>query len=339
MHACRILHIKSLVHLYNFLARLCQTGEFMHVSFLDPCDYSLTSSRKTSLDNKMELSSVVKDTETKVQVKELPYLENELWHKIFGLTDLETCRANNRVAFYDMLCKDLETAWSFLCPDDENDKCEPIEPLQPPRDWPMMILLLQKKEIADTYKPRLCALMVRYKNPILMKEARQAGCPWSKNVIISGVERGSIECLKWAYENGCMENEKFSYTETAAELGRLEVLQCFHQCGFPWRERTMFCALNGGHLACLRFAHENGCPWSSNLLYTAVYVDMPRSVGDWEEKGEELQTCVQYIIDCDRAPYDPQNPWQTSTPKIRWVSLVVHFKATQYTMYQRCCTS
>ena len=243
----------------------------------------------------------VDNTEIKGQRKELPYLENELWHKIFALTDLETCRANNRVAFYDMLCRDLVAAWKFLTFDFKTHVFE-CEPLKPPQDWPMIILLIRNNKIADSYRPLLCDLMASYQDPILLKEARRAGYPWSDDAITTAVIHGSLQCLKWACENGCMKNTSdTSCTELAAELGYLDILQYLHETGFRWHEHTMACALYKGYLACLKYAHENGCPWTSSLYKKARSAKLARDAGrtysGWGEEREQ-SACIQYILDC-----------------------------------------
>ena len=241
--------------------------------------------------------------------KELPYLENELWHKIFAATDLETCRAN-RIAFHDMLSRDWDAAWTFLFSDSEKDQSRP---LKPPQDWPMMILLLRKRKIPDVVRSRICERFARYKNPSLLKEARQAGCCWSGLVIVNAICFGSVECLRWARENGC---KRYLYeefvAETAAFNGFLDVLKYLHQNGFFWDGYTMQNALRGGHLDCLKFANENDCPWGDMLSKAANrYQTDLWTKNHWD--------CVQYLIDagCPRAELAG---W--SVPKQWWGSVL-----------------
>ena len=226
------------------------------------------------------------------QGKELPYLENELWHKIFAATDLETCRAN-RVAFHDMLSRDWDAAWTFLFSDSEKDECRP---LKPPRDWPMMILLLRERKIPLAFRRKICEKMARYKNLNLLKEARQAGCPFTVFVIDYAVCCGSLECLRWARENGCEQCIfEHLFTETAASHGFLDVLKYLHQNGFFWDGCTIENALRGGHLDCLKFAHENGCPWSS-VIFEAAKTYQKSDTNSWTEDHWD---CMQYLIDAD----------------------------------------
>ena len=230
------------------------------------------------------------------QGKELPYLENELWHKIFAATDLETCRAN-RIAFHDMLSRDWDAAWTFLFSDSEKDECSNCRPRKPPQEWPMMILLLREKKIHEDVRGDICKRMARYKDPLLLKEARQAGCIWNDEVLECAVDNGSLECLKWAHENGCTvlitygrSRIAWSCTDTAAKNGLLDILKYLQQNNFPWDEYTMIHALHGGHLNCLKFAHESGCPWNSKLFDVAK----ARERRFWTDNRWD---CVQYLID------------------------------------------
>ena len=218
--------------------------------------------------------------------KKLPYLENEIWHKIFAATDLETCRAN-RIAFHDMLSRDWDAAWKFLIADSEKD--EP-RPLKSPRDWPMMILLLRERKIPEALRDNICEKMAIYKSSSLLREARQADCPWSGDVLGNAVCYGSLECLRWARENGCEKILPDSiYTFTAASYGFLDVLKYLHQHNFFWNEDTMYHALNGGHLDCLKFAHQNGCPSNSVLVDAERY--------HTEFWSNDHSDCVQYLRD------------------------------------------
>ena len=58
-------------------------------------------------------------------------------------------------------------------------------------------------------------------------------CPWDADTCLIAAQKGHLECLKYAHENGC-----------------------------PWDEQTCAYAAQNGHLDCLKYAHENGCPWN-----------------------------------------------------------------------------
>ncbi len=76
-------------------------------------------------------------------------------------------------------------------------------------------------------------------------------------LLISSCAAGSLECLKYAYENGCSwDKETYS---SAARRGSLECLKYAHENGCPWDENTCSCAAENGHLECLKYAQENGC--------------------------------------------------------------------------------
>ena len=243
--------------------------------------------------------------------KELPYFENELWHKIFAATDLETCKAN-RIAFHDMLSRDWEAAWTFLFSDFEKDECRP---LKPPQDWPMMILLLKEKKIPESFRIIICERLARYKSPSLLKEARQAGCPWNALVIYRAVCYGSLDCLRWARENGCRRYAlDHIFAEIAASHGFLDVLKYLHQNDFCWDKDTMTNALCGGHLACLKFANENGCPWTC-LLFKAAKTYQKFHRKSWTEHHWD---CVKYLLDARYV--HPKAEWPV--PKKWWGSFL-----------------
>ena len=229
---------------------------------------------------------------TEGENKELPYLENELWHKIYAATDLETCRAN-RTAFHDMLSRDWDAAWKFLFSDSDRDDCKP---LKPPRDWPMMILMLREKKIPENIRSKICNRMARFKNPSLLREASQAGCRLSAEVAEYAICYGSLECLRWACENGCGRSElDYLYAQSAASYGFLDILKYLRLNNFYWDELTMDQALHGGHLDCLKFAHENCCPWSTEL-FRARYQRVYWTKNHWD--------CMQYLIDTGCPPSD-----------------------------------
>ena len=256
------------------------------------------------------------------QGMKLPYLPNEIWHKIFAATDLETCRAN-RIAFHDLLSRDWDAAWKFLFPGSEKDG---PRPLKSPRDWPMMILLLREKKIPEALRNEICEKMARYKNSVLLKEARQAGCPWNGDVVLYAAFYGSLECLRWAHENGCKTSKsEDSYAFTAASFGFLDVLKYLHQNDFSWNETTIRLGLVGGHLNCLKFAHENGCPWSSFRFTAERYHTKSWSNNHWE--------CVQYLINagCPQLELSVPIKWWVSS----YISLHIEWNAQPWYWYSQ----
>jgi len=101
-----------------------------------------------------------------------------------------------------------------------------------------------------------------------LKYAYKNGCLWDEVTCWHAARAGYIECLKYAHENGCPWNE---FTCAGAAFnGHLECLKYAHENGCPWNEWTCNDATLNGHFNCLKYAHENGCPYSEKLLSTIV---------------------------------------------------------------------
>ena len=218
------------------------------------------------------------------KVVELPYLDNEIWHKIFAGVDLEACRTN-RVAYYDMLCKDLDGAWTFLLGAHSSRSSRTQR-----QDWSMMILLLRngKLPVIDPLRDHICKFAALENSPVLLMEARRAGCDWGEAVSRWAIIHKSVECLKWAYENGCPLCD--GCTTLAADNKSLEVLKYLHEIGRPWNGDVPAKAMLQGDLDCLRFAKEKGCPWGRKLYIMAerAYWDNRFGSSHWE--------CLQYAL-------------------------------------------
>jgi hypothetical protein len=78
------------------------------------------------------------------------------------------------------------------------------------------------------------------------------------SLVVKSVEYGSLECLRYAHENGCPWHPMTTYA--AAKSGSLEYLKYTHENGCPWDRWTTAHAAASGSLECLRYAYENGCP-------------------------------------------------------------------------------
>ena len=88
-------------------------------------------------------------------------------------------------------------------------------------------------------------------------EVESAGPPRSRTLRFSGFV-GSVEMLKWAWENGCRRNDK-RVCELVAAGGRVEVLKFARENGCEWDRWTCACAAGRGHLDVLKWARANGC--------------------------------------------------------------------------------
>ena len=229
------------------------------------------------------------DKPGKIQDPKLPHLENELWHKIFAATDLETCRAN-RIAFYDMLCEDLAFGWKFLILKFSGCSVE---------EWSMMILLLRGGKIPKSLEQQatICnASAALYKLPLL-EESSRAGFMYGAYRFITqiAVANNSLQCLKWAHKTGCSCTPWNSdFTKVAAASGFLEVLKFLNEHGCSWDENTTATAMRHGQLPCLKYMIENGCPRAGLLFDEAQKVYRSGKGFGWGHKD-----CLEYAINND----------------------------------------
>ena len=159
----------------------------------------------------------------KEEVAELPYLENELWHKIFTLTDLESCKAD-RIVYYEKLCKDVDAAWDYLM-----FEKWPRKQLE----WATIITLLRLGKIPTSREKqvRVCEALATWRNPLMLREARRAGCDWEASVMLFAVANDSLPCCEWLHKNGC-----------------------------PWHSSCISMATDSGYCEVLKYLEENGCP-------------------------------------------------------------------------------
>ena len=104
----------------------------------------------------------------------------------------------------------------------------------------------------------------------------------------TAAQKGHLDCLRYAHENGCPWNWKTC--AHAAANGHLKCLKYAHENGCPCEEGTCMRAASYGHLDCLRYAHENGCPWDSGTVHWAI--------------SEEKWSCAIYAIE-NGCPYKP----------------------------------
>ena len=102
-----------------------------------------------------------------------------------------------------------------------------------------------------------------------LKYAHENGCPWDKNICAVAAKNGHLDCLKYAHENGCCPWNKNVCAE-AARNGHLDCLKYAHENGCPWDKWTCVSAAENGHLDCLTYAHDNGCEWDEDTCFIAA---------------------------------------------------------------------
>ena len=122
--------------------------------------------------------------------------------------------------------------------------------------------LLSKKYYNKKYKLHINGFILNKK----MREWYCINYKFCINIINSiwAAKNGYLNCLKYAYKNGCPFDMMIS--ECAASNGYLNCLKYLHENKCPWDMWTCLFAALEGHLNCLKYAHENGCPYNKIRL-------------------------------------------------------------------------
>ena len=134
---------------------------------------------------------------------------------------------------------------------------------------------------------------------------------------LRAAERGHLECLKYAHENGCPWDSRV-FTVAAFE-GHLDCLRYLDKNGCPWDQNTCAGAAKGGHLDCLKYLHENGCPWNTRACFAAAGVGSLDCLKYLHENGcpWNTKTCdvaaKESHFDCLKYLHENGCPWDEKT--------------------------
>jgi hypothetical protein len=101
-----------------------------------------------------------------------------------------------------------------------------------------------------------------------LRYAYDNGCPPDPNTGYFAIQAGSVDCLRVAHEHGCLWNA--STCSAAAMRDSLVCLQYAYQHGCPWDADTLLSALCANSFACFQFAREHGCSWDSAIMVAIV---------------------------------------------------------------------
>jgi hypothetical protein len=117
--------------------------------------------------------------------------------------------------------------------------------------------------------------------------AIQMGCPLTAAHMDSAAELGRLEAMQCALSRGCAIHA--SATMFAARGGHLAVLKWLRARGCPWYFTTCAWAARGGNLELLVWACENGAPWKQDVFDFAVSWANETEVLTWlRAKGRSL---------------------------------------------------
>jgi choline dehydrogenase-like flavoprotein len=152
-----------------------------------------------------------------------------------------------------------------------------------------------------------------------LKYAHENGCKWDNYTCSRSAEHGNLECLKYAHENGCeWDDDTCTY---AARNGHLECLKYAHENGCKWNTDTCAYAAENGNLECLKYAHENGCEWNTDTCTYAAYDDHLECLKYAHENGCEWNddTCAYAAekgnLECLKYSHENGCEWDDYTCK------------------------
>lgn len=118
-----------------------------------------------------------------------------------------------------------------------------------------------------------------------VKYAYENGCDLTSDpqILLNAAQGGNLEMFKWLYYYGHVDLKNHEYNDICLyvvccehyhkEDELVELLKFAHEQGFPWSEVTCSNSADRGHFRCLKYAHENGCPWDSNTCKSAYQND------------------------------------------------------------------
>ena len=163
----------------------------------------------------------------------------------------------------------------------------------------------------ESSREKVCYRSVNRGHLECLRYAHEHGCPWSGDTCREASWTGHLECLRYAHEQGCPWDEK---TCTWASLGgHLECLRYAHEQGCPWDQYTCHGASRFGHIQCLRYAHERGCPWDEMTC-------------SWASRNGQLE-CLRYA-------HEQGCPWDDGA--CRWATVDGYMECLRYALENGC---
>ena len=122
----------------------------------------------------------------------------------------------------------------------------------------------------------------------------------------SAAQNGHLDCLKYAYENGCSWN---GYTcRRALEEGHLNCLKYAYENGCTWDKYSYQYeaerAAKRGYIDCLEYAKLNGCPFDptkltdslGNSIHHKLVRIHIRTIPSWYPKSNNFDFNLQKIL-------------------------------------------
>ena len=118
----------------------------------------------------------------------------------------------------------------------------------------------------------------------ILQLLHERGCALTLQTCLSAVRNRRPGCLSYAVQHGAPVDASICAIAALAfvtfrepnisacnSVDTFTMLQCAHELGCPWDERTCAAAAaTSAGFKCLKYAHENGCPWDESTPTAAI---------------------------------------------------------------------
>jgi hypothetical protein len=114
-------------------------------------------------------------------------------------------------------------------------------------------------------EPGCCDHAAAFGHFHILRWAREVGLQWTESTMCNLAAKGSVEMLKWAFENGCPMGEGYAVMAHLAMAGSIEGAEWALSLGYPWNDGAYTIAAMNGHLTFLKWAFANEYEWASGV--------------------------------------------------------------------------
>jgi len=145
--------------------------------------------------------------------------------------------------------------------------------------------------------PALFAIAAENGSLEIMKYLYEIGNPWNCETIEAALYYNHFDCLKFAFENGCIPNEdgiskifNCSYYKLALKENNIDCFKYLHKYGFKWDAKLFALVAKYGNLEIMKYMYKNECPWDCETIEAAISYNRIDCL-------KYLQECGCYCVD------------------------------------------
>lgn len=187
------------------------------------------------------------------------------------------------------------------------------------------------RQVINFYGNRYCEIMYNHNASVIRDDNPDDYENLTPCSILTSI--GSLECLKYLYENDC-KWDKWTCS-VAAAYGFIDCLKYAHEHGCYWDENTCYNAALFGNLECLKYACENKCPITRHCMKFAVKGGNLNCLKYLHENNHYNQKLISVVniaaerghLDCLKYLHENGYPWNKKTT-------FVAFKNKQYDCFK-----